>query len=50
MQIKINLKVFLFLLICIKIKNSNMQNQANVYVRYCEKCILKSMEEMDYDI
>ena len=42
--------LFIFLWICIKIKNSNMQNQANVYVRYCVKCILKSMEEMEYDI
>lgn len=42
--------LFLFLVICIKIKNSNMHNWAIMDVRYCEKCILKSTEEMEYDI
>ena len=42
--------LFLFLWIYINIKTSDMHKQANGQVRYCEKCILQSVEEMEFDI
>lgn len=42
--------LFLFLWIYIKIETSDMHKRANGQMRYCEKCILKSMEGMEYDI
>lgn len=42
--------LFLFLWIYIKIETNDMHKQANGQIRYCEKCILKWVEGMEYDI
>lgn len=42
--------LFLFLWIYIKIETSDMHKRANEQIRYCEKCILKWVEGMEYDI